>query len=74
MHEALPLKRHQFGDVEVTAIGDHFVVSHHQVWLPGLYATIDAARRAVELDPHDLLARWQAHFPTPMTAADLSDG
>lgn len=43
---------HQLGE-------GRWVCSSHSVWLPGVYATKDAARMAYRLSPGDLEALWQ---------------
>lgn len=62
--------------IEQTATG-RYVVSEGGSWLPGVYASEAAARRAVDMDPEQLDALWQsalAASPDAVLAlADLED-
>jgi hypothetical protein len=46
--------------VKITALKEGgFVVSEHQCWIEGVYATEEAAQKAVTTDPDKLAEIWK---------------
>lgn len=58
--------------IKITKVEDGYVVSEGGTWLPGAYATEDAARLACALPPSELERIWAAHKPTNLTVEHLS--
>lgn len=58
--------------IKLTKVDDGYVVSEGGTWLPGAYATEEAARLACTLEPSELERIWAIHRPHVMTVEDLS--
>jgi len=58
--------------IKTYKVDDGWVVSHHQCWVEGLYATEDAARKATIADVDALHELWKTVRPAPITVEQLN--
>lgn len=59
------------GSVRVYRSGREYVVSEHETWVAGVYASESAALRAPSIDVDSLAALWRRVAPDPITDVDL---